>query len=202
MPRSRSSRVAGGNARARSRSRTARAARSGRRAAIGSRCTGSRDPRWPSTSPAGSTSERALPVGAERDEARDLLAARDHALQHETDPRRVELALQQLGLQWRPILGHEDLVETAERDVDLRIEVQHHADVLGVASVELLSVRLADHRLAEHRDPGLRTIDARLPGPFRGDDLAVLVLGRVLAEVPDVPEPILCVPVEGVLGEL
>ena len=59
--------------------------------------------------------------------------------------------------------------------------------VLGVARVVLLAVAQPGLGFAGMIDSGLRPVDAGLERALRRDDLAVLVLLRRLAEVPDVP---------------
>jgi hypothetical protein len=110
--------------------------------------------------------------------------------------------LEDLRLERRGVLRHEDPIERPVRHADTGIDRDDGSDVLRLAPEELLVVTLTDGRLREHDHAGLRTADARLPRSLGRGDLAVGVLGRVLAEVPDVPEPILRVPVEGVLRQV
>src|SRR3990172_1751266 len=65
-----------------------------------------------------------------------------------------------------------------------------------MTGVVLLPVRSPRPRTREHHDAGLGTVDARLPGTVADDPLSVPKIVRVLAEVPDVPAPVLRVPVE------
>ena len=114
---------------------------------------------------------------------------------------RVELVLEDVGLERRPVLRHQDVAERAERDLDPLVEAEDRARVLGFALVVLLAVGLADLWRSRHDDAGLGAVHAGLPGALRAD-LAVGVLLRLLAEVPDVPVTVLGVPVERVLDHL
>ena len=66
---------------------------------------------------------------------------------------------------------------------------------------KLLAVALSDHRLGQHGDAGLCAVDACLPGTGGANESAVLVLLRVLAEVPDVAFVVRREPVEGPLDQ-
>ena len=75
--------------------------------------------------------------------------------------------------------------------------------ILGLALQVLLLGRLADARVRVHEDPGLRAVDAGVPGAFPRLHPAVGVeLGGVLAEVPDVAVSVLRVVVARPLLEL
>src|SRR5207249_9367461 len=65
-----------------------------------------------------------------------------------------------------------------------------------VSWVVLLPIGLAGLWAARHDDPGLGAVDAGLPRVGRLHELAVMELARVLAEVPDVPQLVLRVPVK------
>jgi hypothetical protein len=60
------------------------------------------------------------------------------------------------------------------------------APSLGVPGIVLLPVAPSDARVGEHHDAGLRAVDSSLPRSLLGERLAVVVLGRVLADAPDV----------------
>jgi hypothetical protein len=70
-----------------------------------------------------------------------------------------------------------------------------------VAGIALLAIAATDARMGEHHDPRPGAVHAGLPRALLGHRLAVLVLGRVLAEVPDVALRVLGVVVERVLDE-
>src|SRR5215213_6374703 len=70
-----------------------------------------------------------------------------------------------------------------------------------MAGVVLLTVRQPLPRVARQQDPGAGAVHAGLPGAFRRY-LAVLVLLRVLAQVPDVAVVVLRVPVVRVLDDV
>ena len=119
--------------------------------------------------------------------------------QHRPDIPDVELLLDDLRLERRRVLGLERAREVAERDADRLVEAEHLRPVLGLARVVLLPVGHADLRLGGEQDARQRSVDARLPGARVAGGLAVLELGRVLAEVPEVAVVVLRVPVERVL---
>jgi hypothetical protein len=99
----------------------------------------------------------------------------------------------------RVVLRHQDGGVPAERRFDLLVEAQHRGRILGLAGVVLLAIRHADLGCSRHGDARLGAVDPGLPGSRRRDDLPVLVLNGLLAEVPDVPVGILRVPVVRVL---
>ena len=83
-------------------------------------------------------------------------------------------------------------------------EVGEHLEmVLGVAPPVLLEAFLADARVGRHQNPGARALHARPPRALAARHLAALVeLGGVLAEVPDVALRVLGVPVVRLLLEV
>ena len=96
-----------------------------------------------------------------------------------------------------------DVLEVAGRHLGHLLGAEDLAVVLGLALVVLLPVLHAVGGVGGHDDPGQRTVDAGLEGAGPGRaDLAVLELGGVLAEVPDVALGVLGVPVERVLDQL
>src|SRR5215207_10802026 len=117
------------------------------------------------------------------------------------------LVLEDAGLEGRPVLGHQDVLEGAVGSGDGvveagGVEAEHLAHVLGLATVVLLAVGVANPRVRLHYDPRLCTVDPGLPRTLPGHDLPVFQLLCVLPEVPDVAVRILGVPVEGVFDQL
>ena len=83
------------------------------------------------------------------------------------------------------------------------MQAQHPEVVLGLALVELLLCGAADPRPREHEDAGPRAVDAGPPRPFGVRHVSALVeLGGVLAEVPDVALLVLAVPLGRALAEM
>src|SRR5918998_281126 len=137
-------------------------------------------------------------------EAHQLLAAAasgDVQREDGAGAARVELVLDGPGLQRRPVARHEDAIEGSRRHLRALAEREHLPAVLGLAGAVLLAIPHPDPRARGHDHPRLRAIDARLPRARARADLAVLVLLRVLAEVPDVAVGVLRVPVLRVLDE-
>src|SRR5919106_5919174 len=135
-------------------------------------------------------------------EADQLLTARaagDCDGQDGADALRVVLLLDDVGLERCRIPRLEDAVEGAVWQLDALVEAQDLARVLRLAGVVLLPVGHSDLGVRRHDDARLGAVDAGLPRAARADDLAVLVLLRILAEVPDVAVAVLRVPVVGVL---
>ena len=132
-----------------------------------------------------------------------LVAALDRLDPDDAEAAGIDLPLAHVRLQRRPFLGHEDVRPgpLAGGDRHGAGHGGHLADVFGLALVELLAVGVAGLGGGEHDDPGQRPIDAGLPRSVRRRDLAVLVLGRLLAQVPDVALRVLAVPVERVLDQ-
>src|SRR5918995_2106403 len=122
--------------------------------------------------------------------------------QHGADVPSVELVLGDLGLQRNQVFGQQRPLEVAEGYLDLLVGAQDLGLVLGLALVVLLPVGHAVLGIGWHDDPGLRPVDAGLERARPRRHLAVLILGGVLAQVPDVAGLVLGVPVVGNLDEL
>src|SRR5215207_3395746 len=114
-------------------------------------------------------------------------------------PPLGNIRLLDLGLRRHQVTRHQDvLVEVAEGHLDpFLTDGDDRGLVLGFALVVLLAVGEAGVGVGRHGDPRLRPVDSRLERIAVTDDLAILVVGDVLAEVPDVPGVVLGVPVLG-----
>src|SRR5262245_7796056 len=124
-----------------------------------------------------------------------LDATLDQEALHLADAASVVLLLDNAALERRPVTRLQRVAEASIRRRHRHTGAQHAADVLSMALVVLLPVRVADARPAFHDDPGPCTVDAGLPRAVVANPLAVLAVVRVLAEVPDVAALVLCVPV-------
>lgn len=109
--------------------------------------------------------------------------------------------LDEVGLERGRVLRLEHVLELAERHADAVVEAQNLRAVLRLAREVLLYVR-PGWGSPGRRIPRQRAVDARLRRAVGADDLAVLVLLRVLAELPDAPVGVLRVPVVRVLYKL
>ena len=100
---------------------------------------------------------------ANRDEHGALVAALDRLLFDEPDAVDVELVVDHVRLERRPLLGQQRVRRGGVGNADRGREAQHPEVVFGLTLVVLLPVRRADARLRRHQDSRLRTVDARLP---------------------------------------
>src|SRR5437867_505830 len=129
-----------------------------------------------------------------------LVPALDGVLRDRPDPTHVELVVEHARLEWRPLLGQHGLRAAACDAVE---DADDAEVILRVALVELLTVRLPDRRASWHEDPRPGAVGAGPPRALRARHATLLVeLGRVLADVPDVSEPVLRVPVGRPLAEM
>jgi hypothetical protein len=119
-----------------------------------------------------------------------------------TDARSVDRVLEHPAVERREVLREQHVVEVPERHLHLLAQAEDLCPVLRLSRSVLLPVGRPDPRMHRHDDASLRSIDAGLPRTGGRDDLPVLVLLRVLAEVPDVAAHVLRVPVERVLDQL
>src|SRR5262245_47187558 len=106
--------------------------------------------------------------------------------QHVSDPRGVELLLEELGLQWCRLLRLQAAGERAGGNIDRLGEAQGLSEVLGVAEGEFLAIEVSDGRVRLHDDARLVPVDAGHEGSLEGRDQAIRELVGVLAEVPHV----------------
>ena len=113
-----------------------------------------------------------------------------------------ELVLRDLGLQRIGVPCHQGLGIEPGRCLGHLVETQDLALVLRLALVVLLAIGHPDLGVGGHDDSGLGAVHACLERAAAADPLAVLVLGRVLAEVPDVPRGVLREPVVREFDEL
>src|SRR6266576_4877168 len=121
-----------------------------------------------------------------------FVAALDRLLPHEAGAAHVELVVEGVGLERRPLLRQEG----AARESD------HREVVLRVTLEVLLPERLADLRMRRHEDARPCAVDACLPGSLAARDLAGPVqLRGGLAEIPDGAAGVLRVPVGRPLRE-
>jgi hypothetical protein len=101
-----------------------------------------------------------------------------------------------------PLSGEQDLPapEVPEWNPGLIGEADHLGAILRLARVVLLAVRESGGGLGGDDDARLCTVDPRFERAGRRRDLAVLVLFRRFAQVPDVSAPVLGVVVVCDLG--
>ena len=117
--------------------------------------------------------------------------------------RAIVLPLDFVGRERRGLLRYQHIVEGAVGNCDgAAVHGQHHRVVLGDAGRVFLIVRVSLVGRRLHDDARLRAVDAGPPCAFRADDLAVLELLGVFAEVPDVAELILGEVVVGLFHDL
>src|SRR6187397_1306199 len=136
------------------------------------------------------------------DERVPLVAAADRALVDEADAADVELVVDDVGLEGRPLLRQERTVRGHGRHSRVRPKAQDPEVVLGMSLQVLLPEGLPDARPRGHEDTRACARDAGQPGPLAARHLPGAVeLGRVLAEVPDGAARVLGVPVGRPLGE-
>ena len=133
-----------------------------------------------------------------------IRATGDPDREHRPDASCVELELERLRLERIKVARHQHAAsaEVTERDFGLFPQADDLASVLRLAREVLLPVAHARLRPRRNDDAGLRAVDSGLEGALRRDGLAVLVLGRGLAQVPDVSAAILRVVVVGGLDRL
>src|SRR3954469_843213 len=136
------------------------------------------------------------------DELRPVRGARDGELEHDADTLRVDLLLDDVGLDAAEVARLERVLEPAVGNRGECVQADDARAVLGLAPVVLLAIGQADPRVRGEDDSRVGAVDACLPRAFLRLGLSVLVLGRVLAEVPEVALAVLGVPVEGVLLDL
>src|SRR5262245_16535328 len=130
------------------------------------------------------------------DQPKELVAAADDLFLDVSDACRVVLRLQ-LRLDGAPLDGAKRPSVGARRDVHGRVLSEYPRLVERAAGrVVLLPVDVAGRGMGFHNDPGLPALDSGLPGVTRPYEPAVPQLERSLAHVPDVPLPVLGVPVE------
>lgn len=94
------------------------------------------------------------------------MTATEHSCEHHADPRRVELVLEDLGLERGGVLGDEDAIERPVRHADALIDRDDGSDVFRLALEELLVVTLADGRLREQTTPGCAPSTPASQDPF------------------------------------
>src|SRR4051812_2681186 len=135
------------------------------------------------------------------EEVRAVVVPGDADLEHRADAAGVELVLERLGLERVEVLREQQALEVPVRHFGLLAAAHHLRAVERVARVVLLAVAAPDSRMREHHDARLGAVAARLPRTRLGHGLAVVVLGRVLAHVPDVALAVLRVVVERVLDQ-
>src|SRR5207302_4895797 len=103
-------------------------------------------------------------------------------LPHRPDAPAVDLLVEDARLERRPLVGHDRRGAHAD-DTEV---------ILGLSLEVFLPPGLPDVRLWGEVDPRLRAVSARAPGALPVPHRAVPgELGRVLAEVPDVPGAVL-----------
>ena len=87
-----------------------------------------------------------------------------------SNPPRVELVLQKIGLQWGGFWRFQAVIERAVRDRDMRIETCHLPKILGIVKREFLPVEIAHRRMRFHHDPRLVAVDATHERAGNGGD--------------------------------
>src|SRR4030095_9335679 len=107
-------------------------------------------------------------------------------LLEQADPFGIGLALDKAGLQRRGVIGLQEPGEGAVWYIERSIQADHHGLVFHEPGRLLLLVELPDLWMRLHDDAGMLVAVAGSPGPFGADDLAVFVMRRIFAEIPDV----------------
>src|SRR5262249_2004105 len=124
-------------------------------------------------------------------------------LEDRSDACDVVLVVEHARLERSPLLRLESGARPAVRNRHRCVEAQHAVVVLRLPGIVLLPPGLTGMRPRRHEDSGLGTVTTRAPGALPARDVACPIeLGSVLAEVPDVPEVVLRVPVRRPLAEL
>jgi signal transduction histidine kinase len=138
----------------------------------------------------------------DRDQAEQLGPAGDVTFEHDPQSARVELHREHVGLEPRPLEAAHHVVQMPVGHRHVREPLDDPRLILGVSAEELLPVRVGGVRVDGHDDPRDRAVHPRLPRAFPAAHASLPgVRSGLLAEVPDVPEVVVGVPVVRPLGD-